>query len=182
MELDDKYFENTEDVTREGLIGNYDHGNEPSHHIAYLYNWTNQPWKTQEKLRLIFDKMYHATTDGICGNDDCGQMSAWYVLSALGFYPVCPGTNEYVFGTPNVSEAKIMLENNKTFTIKTINFSKDNIYIQSVKLNGKPYTKTYILHKDIIDGGELIFTMGKAPNKNRGLKEEDKPFSISIKY
>ncbi|HEX2982686.1 MAG TPA: glycoside hydrolase family 92 protein, partial [Ignavibacteriales bacterium] len=179
MHLDDKYFENTEDVTRVGLIGNYVHGNEPSHHVPYMYNWAKQPWKTQEKIHLIMNTMYRNATDGLCGNDDCGQMSAWYIFSALGFYPVCPGSNEYAIGSPCLEKAVITLENGKQFTVKTKNYGKKNIYIQSVMLNGKKYNKSYIMHDDIVNGGEIIFEMGPKPNKSWAVAEDSVPFSLS---
>lgn len=179
MHLDDKYFENTEDVTRVGLIGNYVHGNEPSHHVPYMYNWAKQPWKTQEKIHLIMNTMYRNATDGLCGNDDCGQMSAWYIFSALGFYPVCPGSNEYAIGSPCLEKAVITLENGKQFSVKTKNYGKKNIYIQSVMLNGKKYNKSYIMHDDIVNGGEIIFEMGSKPNKNWAVAEDSVPFSLS---
>ncbi|MGE5353340.1 MAG: GH92 family glycosyl hydrolase [Acidobacteriota bacterium] len=179
MQLDDKYFENTEDISRSGLIGNYVHGNEPSHHVPYMYNWALQPWKTQQKIHLIMNSMYRNAPDGLCGNDDCGQMSAWYIFSALGFYPVCPGTNEYVIGSPSVSEARISLENGKVFTIKAENYDSKNIYIQSLELNGKPYNKSFLRHEDIIKGGSLVFHMGNVPNHNWAVSEDSIPFSIT---
>jgi predicted alpha-1,2-mannosidase len=160
MHLDDKYFKETEDVTRSGIIGNYVHGNEPSHHVAYLYSWTSKPWKTQEKIPMILNSMYRNAPDGLCGNDDCGQMSAWYIFSVLGFYPVCPGTTQYAIGSPYVDEAVITLPNDKKLTIKAVGLSAKNIYIQSVVLNGKSITTPFLDHTDIISGGELIFTMG----------------------
>ncbi|MCK9219512.1 MAG: GH92 family glycosyl hydrolase [Bacteroidales bacterium] len=160
MHLDDKYFAETEDVTRVGLIGNYVHGNEPSHHVPYLYDWTSKPWKTQERIHLIVNTMYHNKPDGLCGNDDCGQMSAWYIFSVLGFYPVCPGTTQYAIGSPCVAFATITLENGKTFSIKAPGLSDKNIYIQSITLNGKRLEKPFLDHSDIIQGGELIFKMG----------------------
>ncbi len=163
MHLDDKYFAETEDVTRAGLIGNYVHGNEPSHHVPYLYNYTSKPWKTQERIHLIVNTMYHNKPDGLCGNDDCGQMSAWYVFSVLGFYPVCPGTTQYAIGSPCVSSATIMLPDGKTFNIKAKGLSHKNIYIQSVSLNGKPCESLFIDHADLVAGGELIFNMGPKP-------------------
>jgi predicted alpha-1,2-mannosidase len=160
MHLDDKYFSETEDVTRVGLIGNYVHGNEPSHHVAYLYNWTSQPWKTQERIHLIVNSMYKNKPDGLCGNDDCGQMSAWYIFSVLGFYPVCPGTTSYAIGTPCVEKATVTLPNGKIFTIVAKGLSDKNYYIRSMTLNGRPLEKPFIDHSDITGGGELIFTMG----------------------
>ncbi|MEI6172701.1 MAG: GH92 family glycosyl hydrolase [Bacteroidota bacterium] len=163
MHLEDKYFAETEDVTRVGLIGNYVHGNEPSHHVAYLYDWTSQPWKTQERVNLIVNTMYHNKPDGLCGNDDCGQMSAWYIFSVLGFYPVCPGTTQYAIGSPGVPFATITLPDEKSLTIRAIDLNDRNIYIQSVTLNGKPIDEPFIDHADLIAGGELIFRMGSKP-------------------
>lgn len=163
MHLDDKYFEKTEDVTRDGIMGNYVHGNEPGHHIAYMYNWTDQPWKTQERVRIIMDEMYSNTPDGLCGNDDCGQMSAWYIFSALGFYPVMPGSDEYSIGSPNIKSATLHLENEKTFSVEVKNQTEKNIYIQKVTMNGKEISNLTIHHSDIIKGGKLIFEMGDQP-------------------
>ncbi len=160
MRLDDKYFAETEDVTRAGLIGNYVHGNEPSHHVAYLYDWTSQPWKTQERIHLIVNSMYKSKPDGLCGNDDCGQMSAWYVFSVLGFYPVCPGTTGYAIGTPCAEKATVTLPNGKILTIVAKGLSDKNCYIRSMTLNGKSLEKPFIDHSDLTGGGELIFTMG----------------------
>jgi predicted alpha-1,2-mannosidase len=151
------------DIT--GLIGQYAHGNEPSHHIAYLYNYAGEPWKTQKLVRKILDEFYKPTPDGLIGNEDCGQMSAWYVLSSLGFYQVNPSQTVYAFGTPIFKEAKINLENGKVFTVKALNVSDKNIYIKSVKLNGKPYKKSFFTHEDLISGGTLEFTMSDVPNK-----------------
>jgi predicted alpha-1,2-mannosidase len=151
------------DVT--GLIGQYAHGNEPSHHMAYLYNYAGAPWKTQEKVNEILAKLYTEKTDGLCGNDDCGQMSAWYVLSSAGFYPVCPGSDEYVIGTPHFEKLTIKLDNGKKFIIETKNLTENNFYIQSAKLNGKDYPFSYIKHSTILDGGMLIFEMGSKPGK-----------------
>jgi len=150
------------DIT--GLIGQYAHGNEPSHHIAYLYNFTGKAYKTQEKIHQIVNEMYHATPDGLEGNEDCGQMSAWYVLSALGFYPVTPGTANYIIGTPLFSSANIHLENGKTFTINANNISNRNFYIQSASLNNKAYKKSYLSYFDILKGGNVDFMMGTIPS------------------
>jgi hypothetical protein len=152
------------DIT--GLIGQYAHGNEPSHHIAYLYNYADEPWKTQMYVRKIMDEFYKPTPDGLIGNEDCGQMSAWYILSALGFYQVNPSVPDYTFGTPIFREAKINLENGKTFTIRAKDVSAKNIYVRSVKLNGKPHRKTYFTHKDIQNGGTLEFEMSDKPVKS----------------
>ncbi|GAA3957231.1 GH92 family glycosyl hydrolase [Mucilaginibacter dorajii] len=160
MNLPDKYFAETEDITRDGIIGNYVHGNEPSHHVAYLYNWTDQPWKTQERIRMILPRMYKPTSDGLGGNDDTGQMSAWYIFSSLGFYPVAPGSDQYSTGSPAVDGATINLDNGKTFTINVKNQSAKNVYVQKMVLNGKPLTGLTISHADIMNGGEITFYMG----------------------
>lgn len=163
----------TQDIS--GLIGQYAHGNEPSHHVAYLYNYAGQPWKSQMLTRKIMNELYHDKPDGLSGNEDCGQMSAWYVFSAMGFYPVCPGSDHYALGSPLFDKTSIQLENGKTFTIQTDGSSAENIYIQSAKLNGVPYTKSYIKYEDIAEGGLLEIIMGNAPNKNWGSSEEDLP-------
>jgi predicted alpha-1,2-mannosidase len=163
----------TQDIS--GLIGQYAHGNEPSHHVAYLYNYAGQAWKTQQLSRQIMNEMYHDQPDGLSGNEDCGQMSAWYVFSAMGFYPVCPGSDHYVIGSPLFDKTNIRLENGKTFTIQTTNSSTENIYIQSAKLNGVVYNKSFIRFEDIADGGILEIEMGKNPNKNWGTADEDIP-------
>lgn len=147
-----------------GLIGQYAHGNEPSHSTIYMYQYADQGYKTAEKVRQVLTEMYKPTPDGLCGNDDCGQMSAWYVFSALGFYPMNPVSGEYVFGSPMVDKAVIHLENGKKFTVIAENNSTENKYIQSVTLNGKSYDKKHILHSDIMSGGELKFIMGNKKN------------------
>ena len=152
------------DIT--GLIGQYAHGNEPSHHMAYLYNYISKPWKTQQRVRQIMDEMYNNSPDGLIGNEDCGQMSSWYVLSALGFYPVTPGSDMYVIGSPQVKNGKINLENGKTFEIKTKNQSKEHIYVRAITLNGKDYRKSFITHQDILNGGVLVFEMSDKPALN----------------
>ncbi|MBR9914935.1 MAG: glycoside hydrolase family 92 protein [Algicola sp.] len=152
---------NQADIT--GLIGQYAHGNEPSHHMAYLYNFVNKPHKTQEKVHQILTELYKDSPDGISGNEDCGQMSAWYVFSSLGFYPVTPGSNDYVIGTPLFDEATIQLENGKQFKIIAHQLSQSYKYVESVLLNGEPLRKTVIQHKDIINGGTLEFVMTNTP-------------------
>ncbi|MCQ6960509.1 GH92 family glycosyl hydrolase [Mucilaginibacter aquariorum] len=159
MNLPDKYFAETEDITRDGIIGNYVHGNEPSHHVAYLYNWTDKPWKTQERIRMILPRMYKPTPDGLGGNDDTGQMSAWYIFSSMGFYPVAPGSVDYSLGSPSVNNAVIQVGNGKTFNITVKNQSEKNVYVQKMMLNGKPYNKLSITHQDIMNGGEMVFYM-----------------------
>jgi len=155
-------------------IGQYVHGNEPVHHVAYLFNYAGEPWKTQNWVNEIRNKMYGPGPDGLCGNDDMGQMSAWYIFSALGFYPVAPGQNVFAIGTPLFEEATIHLGNyfdNKTFTVKADGVSAENIYIQSATLNGKPHNKSWIDHRDIVNGGVLHFNMGPKPNKDWGNRE-----------
>lgn len=151
------------DVT--GLIGQYAHGNEPSHHVIYLYNYANRPWKTQELVREVFDRFYLDKPNGLCGNDDCGQMSAWYVFSAMGFYPVNPCGGEYVIGAPQLKEVVIDLPSRKQFTIKAINLSKTNKYIKSIMLNGEVLKGGILRHSDIMNGGLLEFTMEDYPDK-----------------
>jgi len=165
MELPDKYFAETEDITRDGIIGNYVHGNEPSHHVAYLYNWTGEPWKTQARIRQILPMQYKNTPDGLGGNDDAGQMSAWYIFSTLGFYPVAPASEQYWLGSPAIDSATLNLENGKTFKVEAINQSDKNVYVQKVLLNGKPLNRRYILHSEIINGGKLTFYMNSKPTK-----------------
>lgn len=154
------------DIT--GLIGQYAHGNEPSHHMAYLYNFCGEPWKTQELVRRIMDEQYSALPDGLCGNEDCGQMSAWYVLSAMGFYPVTPGTDYYVAGSPIFDKVTIELENGNTCVIEARNNSIDNKYIQNASLNGKALSRSYLYHQEIIDGGHFVFDMGPKPAEEWG--------------
>ena len=157
-----------------GLIGQYAHGNEPGHHIIYLYDYAGQPWKTALRVREVLRTMYHDGVDGLSGNEDVGQMSAWYILSSLGFYQVEPAGGRYVFGSPLFNEASMNVGNGKTFRIIAHNNSKENMYIQSVKLNGKPYTRCYIDFKDIVRGGKLEFTMGNKPS-TFGVKPADRP-------
>ncbi len=163
MELADKYIEATEDITRDGLIGNYVHGNEPGHHIPYLYQWTNTPWKTQERVRMICKTMYVDAPDGLCGNDDCGQMSAWYIFSSLGFYPVCPGSDEYVIGSPAVVSAKIDLGHGKFLNIQTKNQSEKNVYVKAVLFNNQEVQGHILHHSRLMEGGDLTFIMSKRP-------------------
>ncbi|TXD46375.1 GH92 family glycosyl hydrolase [Polaribacter sp. IC073] len=149
-----------------GMIGQYAHGNEPSHHVAYLYNYIDKPWKTQKLIREILETQYKNEPNGHCGNEDCGQMSSWYIFSALGFYPVNPAQGVYAFGSPIVDKATLNLENGKTFTVQTIDNSSENKYIQEITLNNKVIERSYITHTEIMQGGKLIFTMGNTPNKN----------------
>jgi len=154
------------DIT--GLIGQYAHGNEPSHHIPYLYVYIGKPWKTQKMVRYIMDNLYGDTPAGLCGNEDCGQMSAWFIFSALGFYPVCPGTQYYILGSPLFEKVVIYLPNNKQFVILAENNSKDNIYVQKVYLNGEEINRAWITHEEIMAGGTLRFVMGSKPNEDFG--------------
>ena len=165
MYLPDKYFAETEDITRDGIIGNYVHGNEPAHHVAYLYNFAGQPWKTQQRVRMILKNQYKPAPDGLGGNDDCGQMSAWYLFSTLGFYPVAPGSATYQLGSPAINKAVIQLENGKTFTVEASNQSDKNVYVQKVLLNGKQLEQPVINHEDILKGGTLVFFMTNKPKK-----------------
>jgi len=148
-----------------GMIGQYAHGNEPSHHVIYLFNAVGQPWKTQKYVAEVMHELYKNTPAGLCGNEDCGQMSAWYVFSAMGFYPVDPVSGRYEIGTPMYPEMKMHLANGNTFTVLAPAVSKENFYIQSVKLNGKPYDKSYITHEQIMNGSTLEFEMGDKPGK-----------------
>jgi len=165
MHLPDAFFADTEDITREGIIGGYVHGNEPAHHVAYLYNWAGEPSKTQAQIRKILKMQYKNAPDGLGGNDDCGQMSAWYIFSALGFYPVAPGSDEYSIGSPAVQSAELALENGKTFTVEAMNQSDKNVYVKKIELNGKVISDFKIRHSDIVNGGKLVFYMSSKPSK-----------------
>lgn len=179
MTLPAKYYENTEDIDKVGIMGNYVHGNEPSHHVPYMFVYAGQPWKTQEIVRKVMNRMYLNKPDGLCGNDDCGQMSAWYIFSAMGFYPVCPGSNQYIIGAPYLPYLQVTLENGKTLTIKADKVSDENKYIQSITLNGKALNRAFITHDELTLGGELIYSMGSKPNKKWGIKTTDLPYSLS---
>ena len=160
-----------------GLIGNYAQGNEPGHHIPYLYAYAGQPWKTADLIRKIDKDFYTSKPDGLCGNEDVGQMSAWYVFSALGFYPVNPANGAYVFGTPLINGATLNLAGNKKFNIKVLNNSPENKYIQKIEINGKAYPKSFILHKTIVAGGNMQIYMGNVPSKTWGINQADRPVS-----
>ncbi len=160
-----------------GLIGQYAHGNEPSHHVTYLFAYVGEQWKTAEKNRLIQRTLYSDKPDGLCGNEDCGQMSAWYIFSSMGFYPVNPAGGAFVFGSPLFDEVKISLPGDKQFTVKAVNNSDQNKYIQSVKLNGSVYNRSFITYKEIMNGGTLEMEMGPAPNKQFGAAVDDRPKS-----
>jgi predicted alpha-1,2-mannosidase len=161
-----------------GLIGQYAHGNEPGHHTTYLYAFAGQQWKTARLVRKILTTLYTDQPDGLSGNEDCGQMSAWYVFSALGLYPVNPAAGVYVFGSPVIKEAKIALPGGKSFTIVARQNSPENVYIQSAELNGKPFSKSYITHPEILAGGQLTFVMGPEPNTAFGTAPADRPRSV----
>jgi predicted alpha-1,2-mannosidase len=162
-----------------GMIGQYVHGNEPSHHYGYLYNYAGEPWKTQETIRKIIDELHNNTPDGICGNEDCGQMSSWLVFSAMGIYPVNPAEGIYVIGTPVFEHVKLKVGENRYFEIEAENVSAENKYIQSVSLNGEPLSRTYIHHNKIMEGGVLTFVMGPKPNRSWGCNPEDAPPSMT---
>ena len=179
MEVGDESIAATEDVTRAGMIGAYVHGNEPSHHVAYLYTYAGQPWKTQARVRQIMDEMYRPAPDGLCGNDDCGQMSAWYVFSALGLYPVTPGSNQYVLGSPAVKRAEIDLGNGRTFAVVAENQAPGHVYVRDVLLDGSSLERNFITHEEIVRGGELRFVMSDQPDRQRGTGPEAMPYSMS---
>ena len=180
MEVEDESIAETEDVTRAGMIGAYVHGNEPSHHVPYLYAYAGRPWKTQARVRQIMDEMYRPAPDGLCGNDDCGQMSAWYVFSALGFYPVAPGSNQYVLGSPAVRRAEIDLGDGRTFVVVAENQAPDHVYVREVWLDGVLVERNFITHDEILRGGELRFVMSDRPNRRRGTGTEARPYSMSF--
>lgn len=181
----DAFFKNTDsmgegassDIT--GLIGQYAHGNEPSHHIAYLYTYAGEQWKAAEKVRFIMNDFYTDKPDGIIGNEDCGQMSAWYLLSAMGFYQVNPSDGVFAFGSPRFKKMEVKVRGGKVFTVEAPDNSKENIYIQKVYLNGKPYDKSYITYDDIVNGSTLKFVMGKKPNKNFGKALASRPIVLN---
>jgi len=161
-------------------MGNYAHGNQPIQHIIYMYNYAGEPWKAQYWLREVMNRMYTPGPDGYCGDEDNGQTSAWYVFSALGFYPVCPGTDEYVIGAPLFKKATLHLENGKSLVINAPENNEKNLYIESMTLNGKPWTKNYLKHGDLMEGGTLQIKMGDQPNLNRGVNADDFPYSFSV--
>ncbi len=179
MQVADDAIARNEDITRAGMIGNYVHGNEPSHHVPYLPCFTGQPWKAQARIRQILTTMYRPRPDGLCGNDDCGQMSAWYVFSALGFYPVAPGSNQYVLGSPCVRRAEIAVAPGRTFTVVVENQAPDHVYVQKVTLNGDDLDRNYITHEELAAGGELHFTLGAQPQTTRGATPASRPYSMT---
>lgn len=175
--VDPKDYAEVEDMA--GMIGQYVHGNEPSHHLAYLYTYAGQPWRTQQRLSQIVESQYKPTPDGLVGNDDLGQMSAWLLFTSLGFYPVAPGSNEYVLGRPFVEHAILNLPNGRHFSIVAEHLSRSHPYIASVSLNGKPLTRSFLRHEEILNGGELRFTMSDKPNTSWGALPASRPFSMS---
>lgn len=175
--VDPAVFEHMEDIT--GLIGWYAHGNEPSHHVAYLYAYAGQPWRTQARLKRIMETQYAPRPDGLAGNDDLGQMSAWYVFTALGFYPVTPGSNQYILGRPFLPRATLHLPNGKRFTVIADGFGDTHAYIGSTTLNGKPLDRAYLTHQEILAGGELRFAMQAEPNKAWATHPAQQPYSMS---
>ncbi len=160
-------------------MGNYAHGNQPVQHMIYLYNYAGEPWKTQFRIREVLDKLYNWLPDGYCGDEDNGQTSAWYVFSSLGFYPVTPGTDEYVFGSPLFKKATLRFEDGKELVIEAPDNSRDNVYVGGISLNGKNLSRNYIRHSELQSGGKLQFDMQSSPDKNRGISEESYPFSMS---
>ena len=160
-------------------MGNYAHGNQPIQHMIYMYNFGGAPWKAQYWLREVMNRMYTPTPDAYCGDEDNGQTSAWYVFSALGFYPVCPGSDQYVLGAPLFKQAVIHLENGKDVVINAPENSDQNIYMDAMTLNGKNYTKNYITHGDLMNGAKIDVKMSATPNTQRGTQEEDLPYSFT---
>lgn len=180
--FDDSYYGSVIHEIREMQImnmGNYAHGNQPVQHMIYLYGYSGEPWKTQYWIRQTMQRMYNANPDGYCGDEDNGQTSAWYVFSAMGFYPVCPGAGEYVLGAPYFDEMTLHLENGRTVSIKANGNTDDNCYINSLTLNGKPYSKNYIKRSDLMQGAQFVYNMSAKPNYSRGTAESDAPYSFS---
>lgn len=180
--FDDSYYGQVIHEIREMTVmnmGNYAHGNQPIQHMIYLYNYAKQPWKAQYWLRQVMDRLYTPTPDGYCGDEDNGQTSAWYVFSALGFYPVCPGTNQYVLGAPLFKKATVHFENGKTLEIKAPQNSRTNMYIKDMKVNGAEYSKNYLTHSLLQNGGVVDCVMSDAPNTERGIGMADAPYSFS---
>lgn len=180
--FDDSYYGFTIHEIREMQImnmGNYAHGNQPIQHMLYLYNWSGQPWKAQQRIREVMDKFYTCNPDGYCGDEDNGQTSAWYVFSAMGFYPVCPGTDQYILGTPLFKKVEVSLANGKKLTMEAPKNNKENFYVEGIKLNGKRYTKTYFTHSQLSDGARIKFDMSDKPDKVRSTSAEDRPYSFT---
>ena len=162
-------------------MGNYAHGNQPVQHMIYMYNYGGQPWKSQYWVRRVMDKFYNAQPNGYCGDEDNGQTSAWYVFSALGFYPVCPAADQYVIGSPLVKEANIRLNNGRTLQIKANDNSPKNVYVQDIRVNGKELNRNYFTFEELNEGGNINFQMGADANTQRGTEASAAPFSQSVK-
>ena len=180
--FDDSYYGGVIHEIREMQImnmGNYAHGNQPIQHMIYLFDYAGQPWKAQYWVREVMDRLYSSQPDGYCGDEDNGQTSAWYVFSAMGFYPVCPGSGQYVLGTPYFDKMTLHLPNHKTLTINANNNSHDNRYIGTMEVNGKPYDRNYLKHSSIIQGGTINYRMQSAPNYKRGVSDSAVPYSFS---
>ena len=180
--FDESYYGGVIHEIREMQImnmGNYAHGNQPIQHMIYLYDWAGEPWKAQQRVREVMDKFYTPLPDGYCGDEDNGQTSAWYVFSALGFYPVCPGSGEYALGTPYFKKVTMHLSDGKTVVITAPANSNENCYVQQLTLNGVPYDRNYVNHSDLVQGASMDYVMGPKPNKNRGTKADSAPYSFS---
>ena len=160
-------------------MGQYAHGNQPIQHMVYMYNYSGQPWKTQYWTREIMDKLYNPNPDGYCGDEDNGQTSAWYVFSAMGFYPVCPGSDEYILGSPLFRKVTVKLENGKSLQLAADNNSPETRYVNSVKINGKIYDKNYFTHGQLTSGARINYVMSEEPNKRRGTTTDSYPYSFS---
>ena len=181
--FDDSYYGRPIHEIREMQVmnmGNYAHGNQPIQHMLYMYDWAGQPWKAQQHVREVMDKFYNSNFDGYCGDEDNGQTSAWYVFSALGFYPVCPASDEYAIGTPLFKKMKVSLPGGKVISLEAPENSKDNFYIGGIKLNGKNWTRNYFKHSDLTNGAKIVYSMSAEPVTTRGTATEDKPYSFSI--
>ena len=182
--FDESYYGQVIHEIREMTVmnmGNYAHGNQPIQHMIYLYNYAGEPWKTQYWVRQTMDRMYSPTPDGYCGDEDNGQTSAWYVFSALGFYPVCPGTDEYIIGSPLFKKAILHFDNGNNLVIESVNNKTENVYIDSLNWNQINYPKNYFKHDELLKGGKLLFNMNSKPNKKRGIEQTDYPYSFSSK-
>jgi predicted alpha-1,2-mannosidase len=180
--FDDSYYGGVIHEIREMQImnmGNYAHGNQPIQHMIYLYDWAAQPWKAQYWIRQVMDRLYSAQPDGYCGDEDNGQTSAWYVFSAMGFYPVCPGSGQYALGTPYFREVSLHFPNGNTLTIDAPENSASNCYIGHMTFNGQPYDRNYVEHQALLNGGRISFNMQSEPNKQRGTAADAAPYSFS---
>jgi len=161
-------------------MGQYAHGNQPIQHAAYLWNYSGQPWKSQQKTREIMDKLYNSGPNGYCGDEDQGQTSSWYVISAMGLYSVCPGTDEYVMGSPLFPKMTIHLENGKTLVIDAKGNGAENVYIKQASINGKTFTRNFLTYNELVNGGSIVYEMSNKPETSRGTATSDRPFSMSL--